>query len=81
MATFWEDVFKEEAYCSPIWAIPGFLISYCAPDFMHTSCLGIVQYLNGNVMWELSRELGGNYSTWVHACGCFENTMKLAAKS
>eukprot|EP00974_Lingulodinium_polyedra_P093019 9012835-Lingulodinium_polyedra.AAC.1 len=59
MADFWQDAYERGDRPSPIWQIPGFIIRYCVPDFMHVSCLGIVQYLTGNVMRELFRELGG----------------------
>ena len=81
MAAFWESVYNEGSFVSPLWSIPGFLISYCVPDFMHTCCLGILQYLSGNVMFELFRSLNGTYKNWTHACGLLENMMKLGAKS
>jgi hypothetical protein len=81
MSSWWARVFSEGNYVSPIWTIPGFKISFCSPDFMHTSCLGILQYLDGNIMWELFRELGGTQRSWTHACGLLENMMKVAAKT
>ena len=70
---------KVTTHTSPIWSIPGFIVQYCVPDFMHTSCLGILQYLNGNVMWELFVELGGTYRGWSQACALLENMVRLAS--
>ena len=61
MSQFWEEVHAEGRRPSPIWQIPGFLTQYCVPDLMHVSCLGIVQYLSGNVMWELLTSMGGEH--------------------
>ena len=36
---------------------------------MHCSCIGILQYLVGNVVWELFLELGGSFRHHVAACG------------
>ena len=65
MSSFLEDMMKGTTHTSPRWSIPGFIAQYCVPDFMYTSCLGILQYLNGNVMWELFVELGGTYTGMV----------------
>ena len=81
MVQFWEEVFEERRHISPIWSIPGFLTRYCIPDFMHVCCLGILQYLNGNCMWELFIDLGGTESRWKKACGALENMSRVAAKA
>ena len=66
---------------SPIFAIPGFSISYCQPDFMHTCDMGIVQYCTGNCMWEVFLELHGVRTRSTAACAKLENMVKLAAKT
>jgi len=81
MSSFWAEVFQDGVYVSRTFAIPGFSVSFCRADFMHTCCLGILQYLSGNVMWELFLELRGSQSNWIRACGLLENMMKVAAKS
>ena len=43
---------------------------------MHVSCLGILQYLTGNVMWELLRGLGGTKVKWTNECGILLNMAK-----
>ena len=81
MVDFWQQVFEERRHISPIWSIPGFVTKYCIPDLMHVSCLGILQYLNGNCMWELFIDLGGVATRWVKACGVLENMTRVAAKA
>ena len=81
MADFWEDTYRRGDRPSPIWQIPGFVIEYCIPDFMHVCCLGILQYLTGNVLWELFSEIGGTMDRWVKACGMLENMAKISAKA
>ena len=81
MSDFWQQAFQERRHISPIWSIPGFLTRYCIPDFMHVCCLGILQYLNGNVMWEVFVGLGGTEARWVKACGVLENMVRVAAKA
>jgi hypothetical protein len=79
-ATFWEMAAHGPQFRSTIWSIPGFSIRFCRPDFMHSCCLGILQYMLGNIMFELFQSLGGTFLKHQHACGLLENIMKLAAK-
>lgn len=81
MGQFWADVYEEGTHLSPIWQIPGFLTQYCIPDFMHVSCLGVVQYLSGNVMWELYKEMGGTTSNSIHICGLLQNMVDASSKA
>ena len=81
MATFWQEAFERRAQPSPIWQIPGFLVSYCAPDFMHVSCLGILQYLSGNVLFEVFQHLGGTRDNHVRVCGVIRNMARQSAKA
>ena len=52
-----------QEYVSAFWSLPGVTIDYVKPDFMHTVCLGIACYVEGNCMWELLRALGGTWDT------------------
>ena len=49
----------QHRYPSGIWSIPGLTIKMFKPDWMHCCGLGILQYVMGNVMWELLKHLGG----------------------
>ena len=70
MADFWRRARFEEVFVSKLWRAPGFTIENCIPDFMHCCCLGILQYLAGNIYWELFLQLGGNwYSRPGKQCG------------
>ena len=64
---------------SPLLNLPGFILSYAMPDFMHTSCLGYVQYLLGNVFWEVWRSYGGTLNHSVEACARILWLMNLVA--
>jgi hypothetical protein len=78
--SFWQSVASGTQFCSAIWSIPGFRIAYCRPDFMHCCCLGILQYLQGNVVYELFEFLGGGFNTWQKTCGILENMMRSASR-
>ena len=77
----WELEHASGGFISPIFAIPGFSISYCQPDFMHTCDMGIVQYCTGNCMWEVFLELHGVRTRSTVACAKLENMVKLASKA
>ena len=80
-AGFWHDVAQGTQFCSAIWSIPGFSIEHCRPDFMHTCCPGILQYLQGNVMWEPFVSQRGSCHKWQQACCILENIVRSAANS
>ena len=69
-----------ELCMSKIFTTPGFHIGFVKPDYMHVCCLGILQYLLGNVMWELFLTVGGVYSRPKEACATLLNMTKLFAK-
>jgi hypothetical protein len=79
-ASFWHEVCHGTQFCSTIWSIPGFCIQQCRPDFMHSCCLGILQYLQGNVIYELFIYLGGSFANWQSTCSILENMMRSASK-
>eukprot|EP00959_Pyramimonas_sp_CCMP1952_P323183 6762743-Pyramimonas_sp.AAC.1 len=49
-------------------------------DLMHCSCLGIAQYVLGNIMWELFTHMGGTFDRHVVVCGRLCGLVKMAAK-
>ena len=53
------DVLAGGCFVSTIWSIPGLVLSSVKPDWMHVCCLGVLQYLQGDVLWELVLQLGG----------------------
>ena len=55
-------------WLSTFWSIPGMTIDLVKPDWMHCVCLGILQYLSGNCLYELFRELGGTFKKADAAC-------------
>ena len=61
MIMFWREVSAKEQYKSTIWELPGFCLRYVKTDFMHIVCLGILQYLQGNVLHELFKTMGGDF--------------------
>ena len=80
MQMFWGEARTSGFYVSPIWSIPGFIVQNCKPDWMHTCCLGILQYLNGNCLWELFKELKGTKSHWNKGCTLLKNITNIFAK-
>ena len=79
MKSYWEFVRECNRYVSPIWSIPGFVLSMHKPDFMHSCCLGILQYLLGSTVFELFQSLGGTAKKPVFACQMLENMSATAA--
>ena len=43
---------RENGFVTCLWGVPGFCLGICDMDWMHASCLGVVQYACGNVLWE-----------------------------
>ena len=80
MSGFVSSVLCGDQYASKIFLIPGFLYRYIVPDWMHVVCLGILQYLSGNVMWELFLAVGGTYHNPSAACAALNNMIIVTAK-
>ena len=80
MRGFNASLLIDGAHASNIFALPGFLLEYIKPDWMHCVCLGILQYLLGNVMWELFTEVGGVFSRSQEACAVLLATARMTAK-
>ena len=79
-AGFVASLVTAEAYCSNIFKCPGFTLAYIKPDWMHVVCLGIRQYLEGNVTLELFQRVGGTFSSAAKGCSTLLNLIKLVAK-
>ena len=56
---YWENVVASSSYVSGLFAVPGFCVDFCKPDFMHRSCLDVVQNVSGNCVYEMMLELAG----------------------
>ena len=72
------------SYISKLWSVPGFRLSYIKADWMHCCCLGVLMYAQGNCMYELWKELGGNYGKSgkkEDACGKLFSMCSMIAKS
>ena len=53
------SMYRKLMYRSKIWNVPGFSIHRIKPDWMHVVCLGIIQVLLGNMLWEQLVAFGG----------------------
>ena len=67
-------------FTSTIFDIPVFSIEYVKVDWMHTVCLGALQYVCGNVMWELFVVVGGTMNKHLAACSILKNMAELQAR-
>jgi hypothetical protein len=70
-------------YLSVIFGWPGWDkhgLEYCEVDLMHTGDLGIVQYLLGNVLFELFLEMGGSIASWQETCNHLNMLIKQCAR-
>ena len=56
-------------YLSATTSTPGFPIEYCKPGWMHTVCVGLTQYMCGNVLLELCIMLTGTSPHHNHPGG------------
>ena len=76
MASFWTRSRFERMYVSELWRTPGFNIKWVEPDFMHCVDLGILQVLQGNIMWELFRSCDGTIANPRRALALLNNMIK-----
>jgi len=67
-------------HVSSVWSIPGMVVSAVVPDYMHCCCLGILQYLLGNVVYEIFVDLHGTFKKPTEACGMILNMLRVIAK-
>lgn len=79
MPRFWCQAAFEGIFVSGFWGIPGVVISYCRPDWMHTVDLGVLLYLLGNLFWEIFKELGGTFDAPGDAIAMLRNMLRTAS--
>ena len=66
---------------SGVFNIPGVRLQHITPDLMHTSCLGIVPYLLGCIIWELVYiEMGATQKNPDDALSQFVVFIRIASK-
>ena len=70
----------ERGYLSKLWDLPGFAFTMIILDLMHVSDLGICQYLLGNVIYELFKQMGGLVTNPEPVMGKLLKMIKDAAK-
>ena len=82
--SFINDSLATGSYLGGFWTIPGVHTSMVGADLMHCSCIGILHYLAGNVLWDLFCIMGGSNSMFQGAssaglCGQLCGVVKAAA--
>lgn len=56
---FMLSAFNSNAYVTTLCQLPGFVVDFITADLMHTSDLGVLQYVLASVLLELFFEMGG----------------------
>lgn len=78
---FLEEVMMgDQRHTSGIWQIPGFVIMFIRPDWMHVADLGVSLTCLGNVLWHCFRKLGGSFNSPKRACSALFNMITVAAR-
>ena len=67
-------------FASAIWGIPGLHVQHVRIDWMHVSCLGVVQHVSGNIVWELFAAMGGTQQKSASVCGKLLSMMRSMAR-
>ena len=80
MPSSWLTLRFSGRFISEIWSIPGFVLEYVRPDFMHAGCLGILQYFWGNCVFECFQHLNGTFKNPKPACSKFLSMFKAVAR-
>ena len=84
MTSFWAAVIFAGGHVSALYSVPGFVTAWIKVDWMHCSCLGILQYAQGHALAELYFALGGVVSNRLksqQALSCIYNMMSTVAKA
>jgi len=81
MPAFWAHAAGTQAYVSPLFHVPGFVVAFNRVDWMHAGCLGVLQHVHGNVVLDLFHKLGGTVKSPTSACAKIMNMFKLGASS
>ena len=76
---FWEESARESRFVSAILEFPGFHLSFLRPDWMHMADLGTLQYLQGNLLWDVFTKLGGVFRRSKAACGKIQSMLSMCA--
>ncbi len=74
------SVMRGEQFLSRVMSIPGFAVEYVVPGWMHTVCLGVLQYLCGNVKSQLLYTVHGTWKNSTQACSILLNLLAMVAK-
>ena len=77
---WFQRALREGRYLSVLWSLPGFILSFITIDLMHCGELGILQYLLGNVLFELFVQLGGIVTRPLEAMGSLMSLIQVASK-
>jgi hypothetical protein len=72
---------RARGYVSEVWNLPGFRHTMLVLDLMHIACLGILQYLLGNVLLLQFHRLGGTIGDPNDALTNLLRFTKLAARN
>ena len=65
----------------PLLGLPLFTIACIAADLMHAGDLGVVQYMLGNVLYDIFRELGGTETDPTMALAHINYLMLLCSRA
>ena len=65
----------------PLLGLPLFTIACIAADLMHAGDLGVVQYLLGNVLFDIFRELGGTEDNFTMALAHINFLMLICSRA
>ena len=82
--TFIKTTLSAGKFLSVVFQWPGFQtlgLVLIQADLMHTGCLGVVQYVCGNILYELFLELGGVYSNPLQTMCILETYIRQASKA
>ena len=74
------EMLAGKAYASKLFDVIGFRITHVKPDWMHTVCLGTLQYVCGNVLWQIFVVCGGTHYKPLAACSMLYNMTIMAAR-
>ena len=80
MSAFLSGAYSGRQYLSALFSCPGFTLDYIEPDWMHTVCLGVLQYLEGNVMLELWQKVKRRGMTKTHVEAMLMNMITSTAR-
>ena len=80
MASFMYSTSHGRQHLSPLFKCPGFRLAWCRIDWMHCVCLGVLQYILGNVLFDLFLLLHGLITSPQLACGKLIILLNTSAK-